>query len=82
MNQMQSSSEDFLYLDAANWTAEDQDNAMDTKQEFIDKNLLSEQTTIHSGPQATQFKVKGRNRNKPCPCGSGIKYKYCCGKKN
>lgn len=81
-NDLQSSSEDFLYLDAANWTAEDQDNAMDTKQEFIDKNLLSEQTTIHSGPQATQFKVKGRNRNKPCPCGSGIKYKYCCGKKN
>lgn len=81
-NDLQSSSEDFLYLDATNWTAEDQDNAMDTKQEFIDNNLLSEQTTIHSGPQATQFKVKGRNRNKPCPCGSGIKYKYCCGKKN
>lgn len=81
-NDLQSSSEDFLYLDATNWTAEDQDNAMDTKQEFIDNNLLNEQTTIHSGPHVTQFKVKGRNRNKPCPCGSGIKYKYCCGKKN
>ena len=79
-NDFQSSSEEFLYLDATEWTDEDQENALKTKQEFIKENLLGETTATRFISRIEQFSVKGKDRNKPCPCGSGLKYKKCHGR--
>lgn len=80
-NDLLSSSEEFLYFDASYWTEEDQKSAIETKEEYVNNNLLGEQTAVRIQQRGPEFNVKGRDRNKPCPCGSGIKYKFCCGKK-
>lgn len=79
-NDFQKSSEEFICFDATNWTEEDQENALKTKQEFIGKNLLGETTATRFCPHIQQFSIKGKDRNKPCPCGSGLKYKKCHGR--
>lgn len=74
------SSEDFIFLDASEWTPEQQANAVSRKEEFERTGLLAERT-FHSKTFFTKkIAVKGRDRNKPCPCGSGLKYKKCCGR--
>lgn len=71
-------SEDFVYLDASEWSAEQQIDALQLKKEYKEMHLLAERHLF----QKTFFaeKMKGRDRNKPCPCGSGKKFKYCCGR--
>jgi len=75
-------SEDLIYLDACQWTENNQQEA-----KRIQKNLgLLSKTkrtkfTEKEYPTREIIKgLKGRDRNKPCYCGSGKKYKKCCGK--
>jgi preprotein translocase subunit SecA len=86
-SQSEYSSEDLIYFDARNWTAEHDEKAkvyqkqynlfVSPKQEDIEEEeypdppIISEQTLIITG------KV---GRNEKCPCGSGKKYKHCHGK--
>ncbi len=74
------SSEDFLYLDASEWSAEQQANALFIKKAYEDVNLLAERQISQRTYFAERLKMKGRDRNKLCPCGSGKKLKRCCGK--
>ena len=80
-------SEDLLYLDACNWSEEDQRQAEKTQEAtgFLKKtNTFSR--SIKTFPDTSslekfpKIRLKGRERNKPCPCGNGRKYKHCHGK--
>lgn len=77
------SSEDFAALDAREWTAEDQEQALQVKEEYISKGLIGKRNHIACSYHRTTApeirRLKGKDRNKPCPCGSGKKYKKCCG---
>ena len=72
-------SEDFIYLDASEWSAEQQTYALSLKQAYEEKGLLGKRTTVPKTYFLDKRKMKGRDRNKPCPCGSGKKFKNCCG---
>ena len=83
-------SEDAVYLDARQWTDEDQSEAL-SLQEDLDilreykrfETRVQEYPEIHTQPRddphRTARNMKGRDRNSPCPCGSGKKFKRCCG---
>jgi len=84
-------SEDAAYLDARNWTAEDQTEALRQQEELgILKKINGWHFTAQEypgGPERWMQLARGevgqlaRNpRNKPCPCGSGAKYKKCHGR--
>lgn len=86
-------SEDFLLYDAANWTEQEHEQALETRAEMIELGLLGERkrlegvekefpdVPLRSQPQSPmRFSMKGRNRNEPCPCGSGRKVKKCHGR--
>ena len=75
-----SSTEDFLCLEAKDWSEEDQEYALKLKAEYKEHNFLGERKYIHYTQGFMPRSVKGRDRNKPCPCGSGKKFKKCCGK--
>lgn len=72
-----------IYLDARDWTEEDQKRAME-KQDAL--GILKEVTTAasreyeypvdHSGKP----RRKAPSRNSPCPRGSGERYKRCHGR--
>ena len=69
-------SEDFLVLDAAVWSEEDEAEALKLQAET---KLLTTQVMMHT--QAVEYQQREKvGRNAPCSCGSGIKYKKCCGK--
>jgi hypothetical protein len=73
-------SEDCLYLDAREWTAEMQARAKEIQEKL---GILKKPRQIKQHMQeypsvAVPGKVKNP-RNKPCPCGSGRKFKTCCG---
>lgn len=73
------SSEDFIALDASEWSDEDQEAALSLKREYQEHGLLAERkysSVCYLGPET----MKGRDRNKLCPCGSGKKFKKCCGR--
>ncbi|MFV0240914.1 MAG: YecA family protein [Lacrimispora sphenoides] len=72
-------SEDFIYLDASEWSTEQQTHALSIKQEYEEKGLLGKRRTIPKTYFMEKRRMKGRDRNKPCPCGSGKKFKSCCG---
>ena len=74
------SSEDFVYLDASEWSAEQQIDALQLKKEYKEMHLLAERHLFQKTFFAENKKMKGRDRNKPCPCGSGKKFKHCCGR--
>ena len=83
-------SEDVFYLDARQWSEEDQSEALRLQEEF---NILRKHTRsdtqaqeypeIQNQPRGssrrTTRSMRGRDRNKPCPCGSDKKVKKCCG---
>lgn len=76
-------SEDLIYLNAVNWTAEQEAEA----RKFQQKLKLLEEVTAHREreleyPPPADPKVRKRplSRNSPCPCNSGKRYKRCCGK--
>lgn len=83
-NEALGSSEDFMTLDAGEWSAEDQNHAVELKQEYMRLGLIGKRSytgcSYHSTHDPTIRRMKGKDRNKPCPCGSGEKYKKCCGK--
>ncbi len=83
-------SEDLYYLDASEWTSEQQSCAEALKKEYISKGMKAKKMNMFRGvineyPDGRPTKfitgTKGRERNMPCPCGSGKKFKRCCGKK-
>lgn len=74
------SSEDFVCLDASEWSAEQQIDALQLKKEYKEMHLLAERHLFQKTFFAENKKMKGRDRNKPCPCGSGKKFKHCCGR--
>lgn len=76
----QYTSEDFIYLDAREWSKEQQAEALKLKQEYEMHGCLAKRTMISRTFYPDNFKMKGRDRNKPSPCGSGKKFKNCCGK--
>ena len=76
----ETSSEDFVYLDAAEWPDDMKQEALRLKQEYQQNGLLAERTNTSKTYYESTSKIKGRDRNKPCPCGSGKKYKKCCGR--
>ncbi|MCE5270051.1 SEC-C domain-containing protein [bacterium] len=79
-------SEDLLYLDASNWTNEQQESTRQLMDDFKLKSYVKKSKIIEEEyPDVTTYdKVQdgtireSLNRNKPCPCGSGKKYKKCC----
>ena len=81
-------SEDFIYLDASEWTIANNKEAEELKREFINQGLLGKRTMFRSSiqeyPDNKNLKIrvgmKGNERNIPCPCGSRKKFKKCCGR--
>ncbi len=82
-------SEDFIYLDASNWTEEEENYAANSRKELgIFNDVNGFMTKVVDYPQNTNSKdsmQKGEwksmanyNRNWPCPCGSKRKFKRCC----
>jgi hypothetical protein len=79
-------SEDVMYLDARNWSPEEQEHARQVQKDF---GLLvnptkrfsktSEFPVLQRTAHSRRFVVQKNPRNKPCPCGSGKKYKTCHG---
>lgn len=76
-------SEDLIYLDASEWSAEDVAEAKEIQQQF----KLLENLTAHKGrepeyppPTNPLSRKKPLSRNSPCPCNSRKRYKRCCGK--
>jgi len=78
-------SEDFLYLNARNWTEKENKQAQEFETELREIGMIGERKMskqrIKEYPdvELPQNKLKGSFRNKVCPCGSGKKYKKCCG---
>ena len=84
-------SEDAAYLDAREWSEEDQAEALRLQkvlalfQNDLNGYIVRVQEYPDSlnrtagSPSLNVPAMKGRNRNSPCPCGSGRKFKRCCG---
>lgn len=73
-------SEDALYLNATNWTPEDEKETIKFQKE---NSVLTNPTfgKFHADeyPDIKKDEKSLKNpRNKPCPCGSGKKFKKCC----
>ena len=87
----ESRSEDAIYYDVREWSAEDEEEAIE-RSKILDYQI--EQSSIYhvredEYPQIVRTDQRAENRrmelpknprNKPCPCGSGKKYKRCHGK--
>ncbi len=76
-------SEDFVYLNASEWTPEDEAEAREIQRQF----RLLQNITRHEGREreypvspVQRPRKKPLSRNAPCPCNSGKRYKRCCGK--
>lgn len=82
-NEQNGSSEDFMTLDAHDWSEDDQERALKLKEEYTKFGLMGERNyaeiSFHRTDSPDVRRMKGKDRNKPCPCGSGKKYKKCCG---
>jgi len=87
-----SRSEDVLYLDAREWNAEMQSEALELQQRLdilrkttkTFRDQVLEYPDVQHQPRNSRYRttsnMKGRDRNRPCPCGSGRKLKKCCGR--
>jgi hypothetical protein len=84
-------SEDLMYMDVSDWTAEDQVQALGLQRDLdifqrprMSQRHVEEYPIVNTSlrPNSiTKRKAPGPNpRNKLCPCGSGLKYKRCCGR--
>lgn len=74
-------SEDYMYLDAREWSAEHDDRAKEIQAKL---GILQKPRRIKKHfeeyPSVPVAGAKMKNpRNKPCPCGSRKKFKKCCG---
>ena len=84
-------SEDAMYIDARDWTEDNQIYAESVKSELEEKGFLGKPQKANKGvekeypdipklSEVTDFrKNKGRMKNQSCPCGSGVKFKKCHG---
>ena len=75
-----SRSEDAIYVDAREWSAQMESNARMLQKEL---GILTEPVRVEERmqeyPDMPVGEARMKNpRNKPCPCGSGKKYKHCC----
>lgn len=87
-----SEGQDFIFLDANEWTNDDYKQAQEIHDEYVSSGLLAKRqsfmTTQNDFPIENHGSLhfgkstytKGRDRNKPCICGSGKKLKNCCGR--
>jgi hypothetical protein len=78
-------SEDLLYLDGRNWTAEEDAEAKQIQADhgFLTKTSMFSHWVEEYPPIPETQRVKPARRyprNAPCHCGSGRKYKKCCGR--
>ena len=81
-------SEDAAYLDARDWTEENQHAAESCQADFHIltsttefRSTVKEYPDVEPGPGESSVKAPGKNpRNKLCPCGSGQKWKKCHGR--
>ena len=81
------SSQDAMYLNAHEWTVDDQAEAEALQEEFgllktvNERPMHFDEYPISQATVAGADKSQKNQRNKPCPCGSGKKYKHCCMRK-
>jgi len=77
-------SEDFLYLNARDWTAADDQQAKETQDALgILKSVTTESGREYEYPVDQEGELRrttGLSRNSPCWCGSGLRYKRCHGR--
>ncbi|WP_294240173.1 SEC-C domain-containing protein [uncultured Chryseobacterium sp.] len=78
----QTNSEDFILLNAKDWSEEDILYYSDQNKNinFLEtKKMTREMLTIRDFPNNANMSNRRRiGRNEQCPCGSGKKYKRCC----
>jgi hypothetical protein len=78
-------SEDMFYLDASDWTPEQQGRAEKLRAEHqifqgLKRTALAfSEYPSHERPDMREVRISGKERNHPCPCGSGKKLKKCHG---
>lgn len=81
-------SEELIYIDASEWTPEEEMAAKKYKQYLTllgrkrigEKHINVTQEYPDEKDGQIEITVKGSDRNNPCPCGSGKNYKKCCGR--
>lgn len=77
-------SEDMIYLDASEWTAEEAAHALELKERFrIMKRKKVTKGIEHEYPVDHRGKERGTvpSRNSKCKCRSGKRFRNCCGRK-
>lgn len=78
-------SEDALYFNAREWSAEDDERAVSYQRDLgilVGERSLSKHVVEYPVDELAQtdpLSLPKNPRNKPCPCGSGRKYKRCHG---
>lgn len=77
--------QDFSYLECADWSEIDMEDAKRLHDAYLSEGLISNrehfkrhEREFPSLPPGFSIPIKGKDRNKPCPCGSGRKAKKCC----
>jgi hypothetical protein len=74
-------SEDFGYMDASRWSAEDEARAREIQQRFgLLTKVTPGGTREYEYPVGHQGRKRSPSRNSQCPCGSRKKFKNCHGK--
>jgi hypothetical protein len=79
-------SEDAMYFDAREWTAEDAQDARELQGKlriFVEPQPVYEHVSEYPAVNldgSLVHPIPRNPRNKPCPCGSGAKFKRCHGK--
>ena len=81
----QGCSEDLMYLDATDWTDEQQTFAIEEQKQLgLLTNIKTIEGTFTEYPKVEALRVPAPTydtkvgRNERCPCGSGKKFKKCC----
>jgi uncharacterized protein YchJ len=75
-------SEDAIYFDARQWSAEDEEQARVYQRDhdiLVAERQLSKEVVEYPVTSESARSLPKNPRNKPCPCGSGRKYKFCHG---
>jgi len=78
-------SEDALYFDARQWSAQDEELARSYQRDLgilVAERSFSkhvEEYPVENPTASSRRRLPKNPRNKPCPCGSGRKYKQCHG---
>jgi len=74
-------SEDLIYLDASQWSAEHEAEARELQKQFrLLQNVAIHEDREREYPLPSMPRKRPLSRNSSCPCNSGKRYKRCCGK--